>query len=70
MAPQSHVLTITGMTCDGCSGRLANVLRATPGVIDAKISHQTDSGSILTDESLSTHDLVAIVNETGFVASI
>jgi len=70
MDPRSHVLTITGMTCDGCSGRLASVLRATPGVIDAKISHQTNSGLILTDESLSTHDLVAIVNETGFVASI
>ena len=64
------MLTITGMTCDGCSGRLASVLRATPGVIDAKISHKTNSGLILTDESLSTHDLVAIVNETGFVASI
>jgi len=69
MARRKHVLTITGMTCDGCSGRVANVLKATQGVIEAKISHQTDSGVVLTDETLSTLDIVTIVNRTGFTAS-
>lgn len=69
MAQRSHMLAITGMTCDGCSGRVANVLKATPGVVEAKISHQTNSGLVLTDETLSTLDIVAIVNGTGFAAS-
>jgi len=69
MAQRSHMLAITGMTCDGCSERVANVLKATTGVIEVNISHQTDSGVVLTDETLSTLDIVAIVNGTGFTAS-
>jgi Cu+-exporting ATPase len=66
MAEITHQLTITGMTCGGCSGRVVNVLEATPGVLHAAISHQTNSGVIVTTDTVSTEDLLAIVAATGF----
>ena len=69
MSQRTHTLTITGMTCGGCSGRVLNLLKATPGVLEAMISHETDSGVVLTDERLSTADVVAIVAATGFGVS-
>ena len=69
MSEVVHNLTITGMTCGGCSGRVTRVLEATPGVINANISHEQDSGVITTTSQLSTEDIVAIVNDTGFNAS-
>jgi Cu+-exporting ATPase len=66
MAEITHQLTITGMTCGGCSGRVVNALEATPGVLHADISHQTNSGVIVTTDTVSTEDLLAIVAATGF----
>ena len=66
MSEVTHELTITGMTCGGCSGRVLRVLESTPGVVSAKISHETDSGIIVTTEALTTEDVVAIVASTGF----
>jgi len=69
MSEVVHNLTITGMTCGGCSGRVKRVLEATHGIISANISHEQDSGVITTTSQLSTEDIVAIVNDTGFNAS-
>ncbi|HIF90501.1 MAG TPA: heavy-metal-associated domain-containing protein [Candidatus Poseidoniales archaeon] len=69
MSEVIHNLTITGMTCGGCSGRVTRVLEATPGIISANISHEKNSGVITTTSQLSTEDIVAIVNDTGFNAS-
>ncbi len=66
MSEITHQLSITGMTCGGCSGRVTRVLEATPGVISATISHETDSGTVVTTEALSTQDIVDIVAGTGF----
>ncbi|MDG1546079.1 MAG: heavy metal-associated domain-containing protein [Candidatus Poseidoniaceae archaeon] len=69
MSEVIHNLTITGMTCGGCSGRVTRVLEATPGVISATISHEQNSGVITTTSQLSTENIVDIVNDTGFNAS-
>ena len=66
MTEVTHTLTINGMTCGGCSGRVTRVLEATEGVISADISHQNNAGVIVTTEALSTDDVVAIVATTGF----
>jgi copper chaperone len=66
MSEVTHTLTINGMTCGGCSGRVTRVLEATEGVIRADISHQNNAGVIVTTEALSTDDVVAIVATTGF----
>ena len=65
----THEIKITGMTCGGCSGRVARVLEANDGVLNAVISHDTDSGVIQTDDSLSLEQVLEIVNGTGFNAS-
>ena len=69
MTEVTHTLTITGMTCGGCSGRVLRVLQATPGVLRADISHESDSGVIITTDALTTDDVVAIVARTGFGVS-
>ena len=69
MGEITHTLTITGMTCGGCSGRVLRVLQATPGVLRADISHESDSGVIITTDALTTDDVVAIVARTGFGVS-
>ena len=69
MGEVTHTLTITGMTCGGCSGRVLRVLQATPGVLRADISHESDSGVITTTDALTTDDVVAIVARTGFGVS-
>ena len=69
MGEVTHTLTITGMTCGGCSGRVLRVLQATPGVLRADISHESDSGVIITTDALTTDDVVAIVARTGFGVS-
>jgi copper chaperone CopZ len=69
MSEVTHHLTINGMTCGGCSGRVTRVLEATEGVISADISHQSNSGVIVTTDALSTADVVAIVATTGFEVS-
>jgi copper chaperone CopZ len=66
MGEVTHELTITGMTCGGCSNRVLRVLQSTPGVVSAEISHETDSGVIVTTDALTTDDVVAVVASTGF----
>jgi copper chaperone CopZ len=44
-------------------------LEATPGVLKADISHETDSGVVTTSADLSTSQIVEIVKSTGFEAS-
>lgn len=69
MRQRTHTLAITGMTCEGCSGRVANVLNATAGVLQVTVSHESNSGTVTTDERISTEDLLAIVAATGFGVS-
>ena len=69
MAEAVHELSITGMTCSGCTNRLMRVLQSNPEVIDAKLSFENDSGIIRTTDKLTTDKVIIIVNEAGFIAS-
>jgi len=66
MSNTTHHLTITGMTCGGCSGRVKRVLEATEGVVSADVSHEEGKGTVVTTPALSTDDVVRIVAGTGF----
>jgi len=66
MSNTTHHLTITGMTCGGCSGRVKRVLEATEGVVSADVSHEEGKGTVVTTPALSTDDVVSIVAGTGF----
>tara|TARA_B100001250_G_scaffold409472_1_gene433880 strand:+ start:366 stop:578 length:213 start_codon:yes stop_codon:yes gene_type:complete len=70
MGEKVHQLNIVGMTCGGCSGRVKSVLESKPGVIHANVSHETNSGTIKTTEDVTAEYLVALVNHTGFAASL
>lgn len=69
MSNTTHHLTITGMTCGGCSGRVKRVLEGTDGVVSADISHENGKGIVVTTAALATDDVVSIVAGTGFGVS-
>ena len=69
MSQITHHVAISGMTCGGCSGRVANVLENTPGVIQAEISHESNSGVIVSTDEISIQEIIEIVNNTGFEAN-
>ena len=69
MGTKTHQITITGMTCDCCSGRVNRALRANPDVLDTMISFESEQGAVLTTDALSTEDVLAIVAATGFGVS-
>ena len=66
---KTHYLTINGMTCGGCSGRVNRALAANPEVLQSMISFESPRGAVLTTDALSTEDVVAIVASTGFDVS-
>ena len=43
--PQAVSLTITGMTCASCVGRVERALKKTPGVLDATVNLATEKAS-------------------------
>lgn len=45
---------------------MAKVLNGHPGVINAEVSHETNAGTVLTDDTIAIEELVAIVLSTGF----
>ena len=69
MSTKTHQITITGMTCGRCSGRVNRALRANPDVLDTMISFESEQGAVLTTDALSTEDVLAIVAATGFDVS-
>tara|TARA_B110000444_G_scaffold135370_1_gene127139 strand:- start:1996 stop:2208 length:213 start_codon:yes stop_codon:yes gene_type:complete len=69
MSEKVHTLSITGMTCGCCSGRVTRALEATPGVLKAFISFEDNNGNILTTPDISSSNLVDIVKSVGFEAS-
>ena len=69
MSQTVHHLSIAGMTCGCCSGRVTRALEATPGVLKALISYEDNNGNILTTTEVERAALVEIINSVGFQAS-
>ena len=69
MADRTYTMDIRGMTCDGCSGRVSSVLLSNPGIIEAKISHNSNSGVIVADETILPREIIKIIQSTGFEAN-
>ena len=58
---------VYGMSCGGCSGKVAKALAAVDGVIKADISHESDKAALEFDPSkTSIEALKAVVVETGY----
>ena len=69
MGTKTHYLTINGMTCGCCSGRVNRALAANPEVIQTMVSFESPQAAVLTTDALSTDEVVAIVASAGFSVS-
>ena len=63
MSQITHHVAILGMTCGGCSGRVSNVIENTPGVIQAEISHESNSGVVVSTDEVSIQEIIEIIRK-------
>ena len=63
-------LSIQGMSCAACSGRVARALSARPGVADAQVNLLAGTASIRHEPTLSPADLAQAVTRLGYPAAI
>ena len=69
MSQRTHYLTIKGMTCGCCSGRINRVLKANPNVLETMITFESEQGAVLTTDALTTDEVVNMVASAGFAVS-
>ncbi|MCP8896211.1 heavy metal translocating P-type ATPase [Shinella daejeonensis] len=62
-------LSIEGMTCVSCVGRVERALKAVPGVADAAVNLATEKASITTDAPVDRAMLVKAVGDAGYTVS-
>ena len=62
-------LSIEGMTCASCVGRVERALKAVPGVADAAVNLATEKASITTDAPIDRAMLVKAVGDAGYTVS-
>ncbi|WP_411964822.1 heavy-metal-associated domain-containing protein [Haloferax sp. YSMS24] len=63
----STTITVTGMTCEHCEGRVEDALAGVTGVTEAKADREADTATVEGDADVDT--LVAAVEEVGYDAS-
>ncbi len=66
---ESTDLDIGGMTCASCAARVERQLNELPGVV-ATVNLATERAHVVHPAAVSTADLVAAVDATGYVASL
>lgn len=63
----STTITVTGMTCEHCEGRVEDALAGVTGVTDATANREADTATIEGEADVAA--LVAAVEEAGYDAS-
>tara|TARA_R110002110_G_scaffold167482_1_gene368478 strand:- start:25729 stop:25983 length:255 start_codon:yes stop_codon:yes gene_type:complete len=64
---QTELLKIAGMTCGGCTSRVALALEAITGVNDVKVSLSDGNATVQYDETMtSPEQLKVAVREAGY----
>lgn len=64
---QNEILKVTGMNCDGCTSKVAHVLKAIAGVHDVVVSLEAGEAAVRYDEHLTTLDqLKSVVKGAGY----
>ena len=53
---QTETLKVTGMTCDGCTSKVAHALKAVTGVHDVVVSLSDNTAAVRYDEHLTSPD--------------
>jgi copper chaperone len=64
---ETVTLSVQGMTCQGCVGSVTRVLKATPGVHDARVTLQPPQAEVTFDAARTgVAALKAAVEEAGY----
>jgi copper chaperone len=53
---KTETLTVTGMTCGGCSSKVEHALKAVSGVNDVAVSLKNNEATVHYDEQLTNPD--------------
>ena len=69
-AVQTVVLSVEGMTCASCVGRVENALNAAPGVTAAEVNLATETARITTDGSTGPAALADVLDKAGYPARV
>ena len=69
VAESQLTLTISGMSCASCVGRVEKALRAVPGVLEATVNLATEEAHLrVIDGVVPTEGLIAAVSKAGYQA--
>lgn len=64
---QTETIKVSGMTCGGCSSKVAHALKAVTGVHDVVVSLPDNEAAVRYDEQLTSPDLMkAAVKAAGY----
>ncbi|RQT11450.1 heavy metal translocating P-type ATPase [Burkholderia contaminans] len=63
-------LSIDGMHCGGCTGRVQRALAAVPGVVEAAVDLDTHTAKVTAQETVGATPLVEAVNAAGYRAAV
>ena len=55
---QTETIKVTGMTCGGCSSKVAHALKAVTGVHDVVVSLPNNEAAVRYDEKLTSPNLM------------
>jgi Cu+-exporting ATPase len=68
MAGEKLTLTVDGMTCGHCVGRVQKALEKSPGVLSATVDLSAGSAEVQVQPGTAAADLVAAVEKAGYPA--
>ena len=63
-------LSIAGMSCQGCANTVKGALARVEGVRRADVSFQQEQARLVLENAGSVDDLVSVVREAGYEASL
>lgn len=63
-------LSVEGMTCASCVGRVERALLAAPGVVSASVNLASETATIATDDAISPTDLAQVLDKAGYPARL
>ncbi|MGS0894842.1 heavy metal translocating P-type ATPase [Burkholderia stagnalis] len=69
-ALQTIGLTVDGMHCGGCTGRVQRALAAVPGVVDAAVDLDSRTATVTAQETVEPGLLVDAVGEAGYRGAV
>jgi Cu+-exporting ATPase len=70
MSAQTITLSVEGMTCASCVGRVERALKAAPGVTGAEVNLATETARITTDGNAGAGDLAQVLDRAGYPARL